>query len=61
MHAKLRQASHDSRCHGIEYPGCQSFSSSPAVRNVKSEREPNFLCVKAKETVDTATESDLLT
>ena len=61
MHAKLRQASHDSRCHVFEYPGCQRFSRSPAARSVKSETEPNFLRVKAKETLDTATKSDLLT
>ena len=58
MHAKLRQASHDSRCHVFEYPGSQG---SPVARSVKSETEPNFLCGKAKETVDTATKSDLLT
>ena len=47
---KLRQASHDSRCHVFEYPGCQrSVSRSLAARSVKSE------------TVDTGTESDLLT
>ena len=62
MHAKLRQASHDSRCHVFEYPGSQrSVSRSPAARSVKSETEPNFLCMKAEETVDSATKSDLLT